>query len=311
MKKSADNPIAALGMLGIGIVLLSLQDAIIKSLSADLSFWQFQLLRSTLNIAFLILLAYLSGGLAQLRLKRARYVFLRSSLLAITMVCLFGAAPSLSFAQMASGLYTYPLFITILAMPILGERIGIWRFSALMIGAVGAILLLKPFAEDFRTLQTLPICAGFFYALNVMAVRRLGHDEAPLAMGIMTASIFFCTGLIGLSILTLIPAPEIWQQAIPFLALPWLPLSFVLVGWIALTSALNVVGNLCNVYAYQKAESSILAPLDFCYLLFAALWGRALFDEHLDTGEYTGMALIACAGVVITLREQYRSKKTA
>ena len=309
MKKSTDNPILALSLMGMGIVLLSLQDAMIKLLSTDLSFWQFQFLRSMLNIVFLILLAYFSGGLAQLRPQRARYVFLRSSLLAITMMCLFGAAPSLSFAQMASGLYTYPLFITILAMPVLGERIGVWRLSALIVGTVGAVLLLKPFAQDFNSLQILPICAGLFYALNVMVIRRLCRTEAPLAMGCMTASVFFCTGLIGISVLILFPAPESWQETMPFVALPWLPLTFGLLCWIAAASALNVLGNLCNVHAYQKAESSILAPLDFCYLLFAALWGRVLFNENLEGSEYLGMLFIALAGIVITLREQYRQKR--
>lgn len=304
-----DAPLRAIAMLGIGILFLSLQDALIKFVSADVSFWQFQTLRSVLNILCLILIAHFSGGMTLLYPKRHGYVLLRGVLLCMTMVCLFGAAPSLSFTQMASGLYTYPLFITVLAMPILGERIGIWRFSALCIGAVGAILLLNPFAEDFSPLQILPIAAGLLYALNVMVIRRTCRAETPLAVGLVTAMVFLCSGLIGMVVLHLFPAPLSWQETMPFITLPWLPLSGVLIGWIVLISILNVVGNLCNVYAYQKAESSILAPLDFCYLLFAALWGRAFFSEYLAAQEYAGMVLIAFAGVIITVREQYRRRQ--
>ena len=304
----SDAPVRAIALLAVGVVLLSLQDALIKMVSDSLSFWQFQTVRSVLNIVSLVLLACFMGGMKLLHLKRPRYVLARSLLLAATVVCLFAAAPRLSFSQMAAGLYTYPLFITALAFPILGERIGIWRLSALLVGAIGTVLLLNPFAAGFSLLQILPISAGLFYALNVMAVRRTCRGESPLAMGLVTAMVFLCSGLTGVGALSLFSMPVLWQETLPFLALPWQPMTLGLLGGIAVISLLNVIGNLCNVYAYQKAESSILAPLDFTYLIFAALWGRVLFAEHLNMQEYAGMGLIALAGIVITIREQYRQR---
>ena len=83
---------------------------------------------------------------------------------------------------MAAGLYTYPLFVSLLATPMLGESVGKWRIGALIIGAVGAFFMLNPLADAFSLAQLLPIAAGFFYACNIIILRRYCRGETPLAL---------------------------------------------------------------------------------------------------------------------------------
>ena len=88
---------------------------------------------------------------------------------------------------MAAGLYTYPIFVSLLAAPLLGETVGKWRIGALIIGATGALFMLNPLAETFSLAQLLPIAAGFFYACNIIILRRYCRGKhrlrSPLQMG--------------------------------------------------------------------------------------------------------------------------------
>ena len=163
---NVDHPILALALLLVGVFILALQDATVKLVSDETSIWQFQTLRAILNGMFVFGLAAASGGFAILRPKDWRFVYLRALMLTICMFCFFSGAPFLSIAQMAAGLDTYPLFVSLLAGPILGERVGPWRIGAILLGAAGASLILDPFSTDFSGVQILPITAGFFYACN-------------------------------------------------------------------------------------------------------------------------------------------------
>ena len=166
-RPTRDRPITALVLLLSGVFILALQDGLVKEISTETSYWQLQALRAVGNLFFAILLAVLGGGLILLKPQRAGAVYLRALFLTICMFCFFGGAPYLTLTQMATGLYTYPLFVSILAGPVLGERVGIWRISALAVGIAGASLVLSPWDDGFTLLQCLPVLAGFFYALNV------------------------------------------------------------------------------------------------------------------------------------------------
>ena len=305
----SDRPIIALVLLLTGVFALAFQDSLVKLMSTQTSFWQFQTLRSIGNLGFLVLLASITGGIGLLMPHNRRAVLLRAILLTICMFFFFSGAPYLSVAQMAAGLYTYPLFVSLLAAPVLGEVVGRWRISALAVGTVGAALLLSPWDEDFSAVQLLPIMAGFFYATNILLLRRACRNESPLALAFVVGIVFLVSGLLGIGLLSLFPLAQNIRESMPFVAIGWPELTMVVAGFALLASVLNVTGNICMSRAYQTADASLLAPLDFSYLLFAAIWGRLLFDTWPSSQALAGMALIACAGVITAWREQLAASK--
>ena len=119
-----DRPLIALVLLLTGVFVLALQDSLVKFASSETSFWQFQTLRSLGNLSFVFILSLAAGNLVLMRPRNWRPVYLRAAFLTVCMFCFFAGAPFLSLAQMAAGLYTYPLFISLLAGPVLGERVG-------------------------------------------------------------------------------------------------------------------------------------------------------------------------------------------
>ncbi len=303
-----DRPLFAIVLLLTGVLTLSLQDSLVKLASSDASFWQFQALRSSFNIAILLVLAGISGGLSLLLPINAKAVFLRAAFLTVCMFCFFAGAPHLSTAQMGAGLYTYPVFVSLLAGPVLGETIGVWRISSIILGLLGAALILQPWQNDFSPIQVLPVLAGFFFACNVMTLRKACRRESTLALAFAVALMFVASALTGITLLSLFPASEATQQAMPFIAIGWPELSLLVLGLAALASLLNLTGNISLTRAYQTADSSLLAPLDFSYLLFAAFWGQVLFGAWPDSVAWLGIALVISAGVLTAWREQLASK---
>jgi len=304
-----DRPMLALLLLLVAVSILSLQDTAVKAIAPLTSFWQLQIVRSVFNLMIALALALVAGGVHLLLPKRLWPAVARGLLLSLCMLCFFGAAQQITISQMATGLYTYPLFITLLAGPVLGERIGPWRIGALCLGACGCVFLLEPFGASFSRFQLVPVMAGFFYACNVLVLRRYCRNESPLALACVVALVFIASGGVGVVLLDMLPVPALWQEAVPFVFIGWPALTLTVVGLLALMSILNLFGNVLLSRAYQTADSSWLAPLDFVYLLFAAMWGRVLFDSWPTPLAAIGMAMIAMAGVVTAVREQRRQRQ--
>jgi drug/metabolite transporter (DMT)-like permease len=302
----SDRPFAALMLVLTATFALAFQDSLVKLMSSDTSFWQFQTLRSFGNLSFVIILAIVSGGISLIVPKNWKAVYLRSALLLVCMFFFFAGAPFLTVAQMAAGLYTYPLFISLLAGPILGEKVGIWRYGALALGAIGSSLVLSPWSSEFSTVQLLPIIAGFFYAANILTIRKACRNESPLALAFAAGLGFLIVGLIGITALSIFPLSSSIREAIPFVAIGWPELTLIIVGFAILSSVLNLTGNICISRAYQTADASWLAPVDYSYLIFAAIWSRVIFDRWPSEQALIGMAMIGLAGGVTTWRERKR-----
>ncbi len=298
----------AIGLLMIGVFALAFQDSLVKLMASQTSFWQFQTLRSIGNVCFAVMLAAVSGSLALLRPVKLRAVLLRSTFLMICMFFFFSGAPFLSVAQMAAGLYTYPVFISLLAVPVLGEHVGRWRIGAILLGAIGAVIVLSPWKDEFSSVQILPTIAGFFFACNVLTLRRACRGESPLALAFVVGLMFLSCGVVGIAYLSFFPLTTDLQESLPFVAIGWPELTTIVLGFAVLSSVLNLTGNICLTRAYMTADASLLAPLDFIYLLFAAFWSKILFDQWPTSQALAGMALIATAGIITAWREQKNAK---
>jgi len=301
---SGDRPLPALAMLLMGVFVIALQDSLVKLMSSETSFWQFQTLRSLGNLSFIVILALASGSLGLTMPKNWRPVCLRAGFLVICMFCFFAGAPFLTVPQMAAGLYTYPLFVSLLAGPVLGEAVGPWRIGALVLGAIGATSILSPSQDDFSAVQILPIVSGFFYATNILTVRRACRNESPLALAFAVGIAFVISGMLGIGLLSAFPLSEATRAAIPFVAIGWPELTLLVAGFALFASVLNLTGNICISRAYQTADASWLAPMDFTYLIFAAMWSRAIFDQWPTSQAIIGMTLIGSAGVITAWRER-------
>jgi len=304
-----DRPKMALMLLLIGVVTLAFQDTIVKYMTSHTTFWQFQTIRSTFILFIILLVAQTTTGFKILRPRKPFSVFLRSTMLAICMFFFFGGASHITAAQMGAGLYTYPLFVTLLAGPLLGEKIGPFRLSALALGAIGSTILLNPFSDKFSFFQIMPIIAGLFYAFNIIILRKYCRTESPLTLVLAVSIVFLLFGISGTLIISTIELTQSVRTSLPFLFGRWPTLTLFIFLFCIGAACLNLLGNICLSRAYQTAESSWLAPLDFSYLLFLTIWAKIIFGAMPSLLETIGMLCIVSAGMIITLRETHHKKE--
>jgi len=150
----------------------------------------------------------------------------------------------------------------------------------------------------------MPVIAGFFYGCSILVLRKFCRGESTLALAWAVGIVFLSCGLVGAIALTLYPLSESLQSSMPFIAIGWPTLVVSMVIFAVLMSLLNLSGNIFITRAYQTADASLLAPLDFSYLLFAAVWGKVLFDQWPTKTAWVGIVLIIVSGLITAWRER-------
>jgi len=299
-------PLAAMLMVG-SLCLLGLQDSLVKLTSSEISLWQFQLLRSSCNIGLLILLSRFAWGKAGPAPKRLWAVALRSLFLVGAMIMFFGGIPFLSLAEIAAGLYVFPLFVAVLSALLLGERVGPRRIGAILAGFAGTLLILKPGTESFQWVALMPVAAGLCYAATILTTRKLCREESPATLALGVSIMFMAVGVLGIASTELSAQGDLTVRW-PYLFTGWHELELWVGAVILVCSGLNLVSNIGLAKAYQSAESSWLAPFDYSYLIFATFWGAVMWGHFPDGLSLLGMAMIAASGCYVAWRERRESQ---
>jgi len=302
-----DRPaLAALLVLG-AVFMLALQDGLIKLVSPEVSLWQFQALRSLVNLVLLLLLSRVIWGTAPPRPKRLWAVALRSVLLVGAMILFFGGVPFLTLPEIAAGLYVFPLFVAVLAALILRERLGPRRIVAIGAGFIGTLLILKPGTENFTLVGLMPVGAGLCYAMQILVTRRLCREESPVTLTIGVAITFLTLGVVGLLVFSWLDGGALAVEW-PYLFTGWHQPALWVLAIIVVCSVFNLTANIGLAKAYQSAEASWLAPFDYSYMIFATFWGFVFWGDIPGALTLTGMAMIAAAGAFVTWRERVAAR---
>ena len=304
---TGDRPAQAASLVLGAVFLLAMQDGLIKLVNPELSLWQFQALRSTMNIALLILLSRVVWRTAPPRPKRMGAVVLRSMLQVGAMVLFFGGVPFLTLAEIAAGLYVFPLFASILAALFLREHLGPRRMVAIAAGLTGTLLILRPGTDNFALVGLMPVGAGLCYAGQILVTRKLCRAESPVTLALGVAITFLVFGLGGLVIFSWAD-PGALAVEWPYLFTGWHEPALWVLGIVVVSSVLNLTANIGLAKAYQSAEASWLAPFDYSYMIFATFWGFVFWGDIPDILTFTGMAMIATAGAFVTWRERIAAR---
>lgn len=298
VKHDRNSNVVGAALIVGAVFLMAAQDALIKYMSADLALGQIFLLRSAMVLPLLTLL-YSSGAGNAWRSALSLWPLLRALFLTLMYVTLYSVIDILPLASLAAGFYTGPLFITLLAALLLKERVGASGWAGVGVGFLGVLVLLRPGAAAFTTAALVPILSGFLYALAAILARGKCRSHAPVSLALALNLALFAGGTVlsGLAIFQ----PSGWGGA-SFLMRAWAPMGANEWQLIAMLAILMVGIGLGLAAAYQKAAASIAAAFDYSYLIFATLFGFALFAETPDLPTITGMVLIASAGLLALLK---------
>lgn len=234
-------------------------------------------------------------------------VALRSMLLVCAMMSFFSAMPFLTLSELAAGLYLFPIFILILSAILFGEKLEFIRVTAVLMSFVGAFFILQPNSASFQWVSLFPILSALFYALTILATRKLCRNESAKTLAMSSSIGFAVVGCFGIGVMEF-TQPSDAATGWPYLFTGWNSLSTFVVSVVVLCSILNLSANIGLSKAYQSADSTWLAPFDYAYIAFATFWGFVLWNEVPDQFIIFGVILIAGSGLSVIWKERLESK---
>jgi S-adenosylmethionine uptake transporter len=210
---------------------------------------------------------------------------LRSVSAVATGVMGFFAFSQLPMATCYAIFFAMPLLITLMAIPLLGEKVGIRRGIAVMVGLAGVMIVLRPGAGDgFSIGHLAALGAAFTGALTSVIVRKIGQEERSVVLMLYPMVLtFFAMGAV-----------------MPFV---YVPMPVAHLGLTAVMAFLGMLGALAIIAAYRSAPAVIVAPMQYSQIIWAAVYGWLFFEETVDLYTALGSSVIIASGVYIVLRE--------
>ena len=284
-------------MLLGGIVMLDCMGAVAKHLVERYPAQQISLARNVFGLlpTFSILLweTRRRSMVSAIRLRQWRLGIARGLMVAVAQLALYYSFRGLELATVAVLAYCGPLFITLLAVPWLGERVGLWRWGAVIFGFVGVVLVIGPGTEVFTWFGILPVAAAFCYANSLVATRRFDPGASHAAINLYAQA-----GAIAGSFTLLLTTTDA--------VVPDGTAADVLIdlGFALLLGGFGGFGVYLLTLAYRRTPASLLAPFEYFGVLSALVIGWIVFSEWPVERIFPGVVFIAGGGLVIILRER-------
>jgi drug/metabolite transporter (DMT)-like permease len=272
------------------VVMFPLLNATVKFLVADFSVWQIVWARALFQFGFMVVLfAPKNGFISLFKTVHPVRQGLRSVLQLLAMVFYFSALEEISLPTATAIGFTAPLLVVAFSVPLLGENVGLRRWCAVIVGFVGALIIIRP-GSDVTDWATLYVFAGAVcYALYQALTRRVSEGDSPPVTAVYTVVI----ALLGSSIV----AP--FDLAMPSDINQWL--AFVGLG------IAGALGHFFLIRAYSMAQASIISPFDYGQLIGATLIGYLIWGDFPDLWTWIGAIILVLSGIYVARRETKNS----
>lgn len=278
------NVLGAIHMV-IGLFLFGIMEALIKWNVAAYPVHELVFFRASFGLVPCLVIVWQAGGIATLKTSRLGEHALRGLVGLVAMWLVFSAYETMKLADVGAILFAAPLFLTALAGPVLGEKVGMRRWTAVFVGFVGILLILKPGGAALQPAAVGVLGAAFLFAVAMTLMRRLGTTESA-------ATITFFLSLFLIAASTIMIALFGWVTPTPmdFVAL-------ALIGLIGGTAQLFLTQSL------RLGEAAVVSPLRYTSIIWVVLFGYIFWGELPDSMVVTGLVVVITSGLYILHRE--------
>lgn len=282
-----EEPVPGILMILAALMVFSCSDALSKFLSATLPPIEIAWLRWLGFV--LIFLPVVAGTRGRVLITHApAYEIGRALGLLGSSVLFIFAIQSLPLASATTIGFVSPMLVTILSIPLLGEKVRARRWAAVIVGFVGVLVVVRPGLGTFELAAIFPLLSSLCWAFGVIFTRKASRSDGPL-----TAMAY--TAIVGFAILT----PLVWPI--------WVWPTPVELGTAAAMAVCATGGQFLTTLAYRRAPASVLAPFAYVQLISAATFGYVLFGNVPDRWTGLGAAIIAASGLYTAHRERVRA----
>jgi len=285
----ADNAFLAIGLVLLSTVFFCLGDVAAKFLTDTVPAIQVTWMRYVVFCLMVVPTILAVRGPQAMRTSRLRLQVIRALAVAGSSVLFILGLGHLQVAEATAINFVSPIFITALSIPLLGEKVGIRRWSAAAVGFAGVMLVVQPGGEAFSLAAFLPMGAALSWAVAAIATRMMSSERPETTLA--------WSAVVGLLALT------------AFVPFGWHTPDLREIGIAALMGAFSTVGHWLIVLSYRRAPVSTLAPFSYVQLLFAGLAGFAAFGTVPGMWTFIGGAVIAASGLYTAHRERVRARE--
>lgn len=273
---------ALLALIAFGV--FATHDVIVKSLGGSYSAFQIVFFSVLLGFPFVTVMLMRDATHGTLRPVHPWWMLLRTMSAVITGASAFYAFAHLPLAQVYAILFATPLMITVLAIPVLGERVRLRRWMAVIVGLLGVLIVLRPEDAELGMGHLAALFAAIGGATSSIIVRKIGKEERSVVLLLYP----MMGNFVAMACL------------MPFVYVPMTGTHFAAVGFIAFFA---FVAMMFQIAAYRHAEAVIVAPMQYSQIIWASIFGYFIFDETLDRATVIGAAVIISSGLYILMRE--------
>jgi drug/metabolite transporter (DMT)-like permease len=285
----SDDPVTGILLVLGAMLLFSCSDATAKFLTESLSALEIAWIRYT-TFTLLVLPAMLRAGSASLRARRPSVQIARGlCLLASSLLFILGVS-YLPMADATATSFVSPLLTTALAIPFLGEKVGIRRWAAVAIGLAGVLIVVRPGSSAFNPASVLPLLSAASWAMAMVITRKYSNVDAIVTMLAYAA-------VTGFVVLTL-AQPLVWRTP-----------SLLELGLGVFIGFASSAGQWLVVRAYRRASASVLAPFSYTQLVWSTMLGFAVFGAIPDGQTLLGASIIVASGLYTLHRERVTARK--
>jgi drug/metabolite transporter (DMT)-like permease len=275
-----------IALVCLAVAMFACMDAIAKYLTATLPVLEVVWARYMSNLVLILIVFGPTMGRRLVRTRRPAIQLGRGLLLPVATLSFIAALKFMPLAEASALNFVSPLFVTLLSVPILKERVGPRRWAAVCVGFIGALVIVRPGGGLMQWAALLPLVTAASYSIYQILTRLVSRDEHPVT------SLFHAIAL-G-TIITTLALPWVWQTP---------PTAFVAL-LLGLTGLFGGIGHLALIKAFDLAPASVLAPLGYTQVIWTMALGYAVFGDFPDAMSLLGIAIIVGSGIYILWREK-------
>ena len=277
----SSRPLLGVLLMCTACALFPVMNGIVKLLAASYDAQQIVWFRI---VSHLVLVAVVFGprmGLGLLRTRRIGTQFVSSVMMLLSTLFFFSAVKYVPVAEAISVTFVAPLAVVLLAWPLLGERITLFRLAAVVVGFSGVLIVIRPGSAVFQWASVLLLGSAICYAIYQILIRRLAGIDQP------ATSIFYSV-LLG-AVLMSLWMPFVWKT----------PASWT--DWALLCSlgVFGALGHYCVARAMTYASANFVAPFNYTQMIGSVIVGYLMFAEVPDFYTWLGTAVIVSAGLMV------------
>ena len=270
-------------------IVLPIMDGFAKFLSTDLPVLQITWARYFFTVFFVLPIMFFFFKKKFVRTKKPKLQFLRGLILLTANICFFYSISVISLAKALTLAFIAPLIVTAFSPFFLNEKVGVKRWTAVIIGFIGSLVVIRPGFLEINLASLSALGTGVLYGFYLIITRKLSSSDNPLLTLLLT-------GVVGATIISTI-VPFVWVK-------PSLDQWFIM----ATIGIFACIGHLLLILSLKYADASKLAPLSYFEIVTNIIIGYYFFNDFPDNWTFLGLFIIVLSGIYISRRESLVKK---